>query len=63
MLTSLARNILLGRSGEKILRGSEQLMDLNELTVELMQPLVGTTFRLDAPNGQTYPLQLVSVTK
>lgn len=38
-------------------------MELNELTVEKMQPLVGTTFRLDAPNGKTYPMQLVEVTK
>lgn len=38
-------------------------MELTDLTVERMQPLLGTTFRLDAPNGQSYPIQLVEVTK
>jgi hypothetical protein len=36
-------------------------MELTEFTAEKMQPLVGTSWRLEAPNGQQYNLELVEV--
>ena len=36
-------------------------MDISEFTTENMKPLVGTSWRLEAPNGQQYDLELVDV--
>lgn len=38
-------------------------MDISEFTTENMQPLVGTPWKLEAPNGQTYELKLTEVVK
>jgi hypothetical protein len=38
-------------------------MDISEFTADLLKPHVGTTFRLDAPDGKQYDLTLASVTK
>ena len=38
-------------------------MDISEFTTENMTPLVGTSWRLDAPNGQQYTIELVGVLK
>lgn len=38
-------------------------MDISEFTADALQPHVGSTFRLDAPDGNQYDLQLASVTK
>jgi hypothetical protein len=38
-------------------------MDLSEFTADLLQPHVGTIFRLDAPDGGQYDLTLTAVTK
>jgi len=38
-------------------------METGEFTADLLQPHVGTTFRLDAPDGKQYDLKLTAVTK
>lgn len=38
-------------------------MDISKFTVENLTPLVGSTWRLDAPNGQTFELLLREVQK
>jgi hypothetical protein len=38
-------------------------MDLSEFTADLLQPHVGTTFRLAAPDGTQHDLKLTKVTK
>ncbi|MCU1349274.1 MAG: hypothetical protein JWO56_2304 [Acidobacteria bacterium] len=38
-------------------------MDVSEFTADNMQPYVGTTFRLQGPNGESCELELVEVKK
>src|ERR1700747_2542390 len=38
-------------------------MDISEFTYETIQPLVGTTFRMGAPDGRAFDLKLVDVVK
>lgn len=38
-------------------------MEISDFTTDNMTPLVGTSWRLDAPNGQQYELELVQVLK
>ena len=38
-------------------------MELNELTAEILLPLVGTIFRTEVPEGRTCDLRLIEVAK
>ena len=38
-------------------------MDISEFTYETIQPLVGTSFQLAAPDGRSFDLELIEVVK